>query len=50
MKFGAEPKKIAVLGGLTVAAAFLDVALPPTLVHNTRGEVVGEVSLQIGRS
>jgi len=32
------------------AAAFLDVALPPTLVQNTRGEVVGEVSLQIGRS
>ena len=30
------------------AAAFLDVTIPPTLVRNTRGEVVGEVSLQTG--
>jgi L-asparaginase II len=28
------------------AAAFLGVALPPTVVKNTRGEIVGEVSLQ----
>jgi L-asparaginase II len=32
------------------AAAFLEVTLPPTLVHNTRGEVVGDVSLQNGMS
>ena len=31
-------------------AAFLDVTLPPTLVRNTRGEVVGEVSLQNGEA
>jgi hypothetical protein len=28
------------------ASAFLDVGLPPTGVRNTRGELVGDVSLR----
>jgi len=33
-------------GMVAAVAAFLDVGLPPTLVRNTRGEVVGDVSLR----